>query len=146
MKKILVLTVLFLGFFSFAFAGAVTLTNFDGTGEGRINNGALRISDKAKVIKNGRGSTVVYDLGACNVLSINMYAPTSGDNIAVFDLATPNTFAYGYAAATAVPEFEIAISANTSTVQMDTKGAPFTKGIYVLATDTDVLWSVVYDY
>lgn len=141
MKRILVLTVLFLGFFSFAFASGVTLTNFDGTGEGRVETGGLlrtRSIDKSTAVSSGQASAQVYT-GACNIQAINMYAPTAGDNVAVFDSASVGACGF-------VPKFEMAISVNGTSDYIDAKGAPFTKGIYVVITDTDVLYSIVYDY
>lgn len=75
--------------------------------------------------------------GYCQVQSISMYAPTIGDAAMIYD---------GLTAADAGRKFELSISAATSNAHWNAKGAAFRNGLYIQATDTDVMVAVVFDY
>ena len=75
--------------------------------------------------------------GYCQVQSVSMYAPTAGDAAMIYD---------GLTAADSGRKFELIISANNSNAHWDAKGAAFQKGLYIKATDSDVMISVIFDY
>ena len=140
MKRILALAVLFLFILQgFVLAAPVTIIDPAGQSQVRVKNEALASTDKARAMKTIVGSGLVY-AGACNVLSINMYSDTTGDNITVYDLIANPSNQYQL-------EFEIGIAANTSSTSIDTKGAPFVNGIYIFASDaTNAVTTIIFDY
>jgi uncharacterized iron-regulated membrane protein len=74
--------------------------------------------------------------GASRLQSITVTSQTAGDWAAIYDAAS----------ATGTPVFDVAISANTSTMTVDCKGASLSTGIYINTYDGDVFTTVVYDY
>jgi len=140
MRKILFLMVMFLFVLqNLALAAPVTIIAPDGQSEVRVKNEALASTDKARAMKTIVGSGLVY-AGACNVLSINLFSDTAGDNITVYDLIANPSNQYQL-------EFEIGISANNSSQPVDAKGAPFSNGIYIFASDaTNAVTTIIFDY
>ncbi len=143
MKRILGVMVLLLGITNMAYAAAspVTIESSDGQSIAKVSNDSLKISNRSRAISNSAGTKLMYN-EAVNIQSISIYAPTAGDNVAVFDSNVTTSAQLGGA----VPEFEISIAANTSSATVYCGGAPFKNGIFVLATDSDVIITVVYDY
>jgi len=77
--------------------------------------------------------------GPVRILSVSMFAPASGDAVMIYNGINGNSTGI---------EFELSISANTMTdsIHFGDEGAFFKKGIYIHATDSDVLTNVVFDY
>ena len=109
-------------------AQPVTLYGKVGNGIGKISAGGTTVA------KYGTG---LIRTGACWVKSVSMYAPSIGDAVMIYN---------GLDAATTGIEFELSISAATSNPPAWNAGAYFDQGIYIHATDTDVLTNIVFDY
>ena len=140
MRKIgiLVASLLFVGT---AYAAPTVIIDQDGQSMARVKNGKLAVN-RCKEVETRysiSGSGYLYE-GECFVQSVSMYAPTAGDFSTIYndDQSNPQT--------NEDLEFELAIGTNTSIASIDAGGAYFNEGIYVHATDTDVLTTVVYDY
>ena len=84
------------------------------------------------------GSGQLYT-GPCRILSINYFSTTSGDLVAIYDTIDP-------ALPIATLEFEMGISANNSSAQLNCLQAPFEHGIRVQSTNAASVTTVVFDY
>jgi hypothetical protein len=84
------------------------------------------------------GSGQIYT-GPCRIISVNFYSLTAGDKIGVYD-----TVNAGYPITDL--EFEMGISANTSSAPPYYPQAPFVNGIRVLSTNANSVTTVVFDY
>jgi hypothetical protein len=99
------------------------------------SSGALNTADRAQAVSAGYGDRLVYT-GACRLISVTVYGQLAGDYAVIYDGTTT--------AGTWV--FDPSLTANTSSLTIDCKGAPMTTGIYVDAKYPNVSTSVVYDY
>ena len=109
-------------------AQPVTLYGKVGDGIGKISAGGTTVATYG---------TGLIHTGACWVKSVSMYAPSIGDAVMIYN---------GLNGATTGIEFELSISAATSNPPTWNAGAYFDSGIYIHATDTDVLTNIVFDY
>ena len=115
---------------------AVAIGDLSSGDTAEVNSvGGIATTRKAVAVTSQDGAALVYT-GACYVQGIVITAPTAGDSMAVYDAIT----------ATGEPKFEAKVADNTSTTFVDCFGAPFTTGIYVDVTDSDVQTTVIYDY
>ena len=101
----------------------------------RVNSSLAYVKGNVKALY---GSGLVAG-GPVRILSVSMFAPTTGDAVMIYN---------GINGSSEGIEFELAISVNirTASIYFGDEGAFFEKGIYIHATDSDVLTNVVYDY
>jgi len=105
--------------------------------------GAMLTSHATRTIKSQTGSGQVYT-GTCRVFTVNMYSDGTGDMIHVFNSILQHPVVNN---SLLLLEFEIGIAANTCSNSYDAKGATFSNGIFVTASDnTNTRVTVVYDY
>ena len=145
MKRILLLALVFVFCFSvIGFAAPVTIMDPSGQDQAIVEKGAFRGSI-AKGIKSRTGGGLLYT-GACRIQRISMYSDTAGDMIAIYDnVNSDNDSGPNYFLGSV--EFELGISANTSSAFIDAGGATFSRGIFACASDdTNTQITVVYDY
>jgi hypothetical protein len=103
----------------------------------RTDSTVLGISKMSAEPTKDRGTGQIYS-GECRLYTVTLYSDTAADMIGIYDMATGTKDFL---------EFELAISANTSSVSANFFGAKFEKGIYIKATDgTNSVVGVVYDY
>jgi len=105
------------------------------TAEVSSTSGALNVAGRAQAVTSQFGDGHMYT-GAARIQTICVEGPTAGDYAEIYDAIT----------ATGTAKFDPRIAANTSSQCYDVGGAPFATGIYINATDGDVLTTVVYDY
>jgi len=108
---------------------------------GKSGNGIEKMLASPRTAYVKAGSGVVYT-GSCRVIKVSMYAPTAGDAVSIYNSGVENIYQGGINTF----EFELSISANTSNAYWDAGGITFTNGIYLHATDSDVITNVIFDY
>ncbi len=99
------------------------------------SSGALNMAGRAQAITRSSGDGLIYT-GACRVQSFVITGVTAGDVALIYDAVT----------ATGTPIFDIKVGTAVDTKVISCYGAPFATGIYVDATDTDVITTAIYDY
>lgn len=110
-------------------------------GYGKAGDGIQKMLASPRTAYVKAGSGVVYT-GSCRVIRVSMYAPTAGDAVSVYNSGVEDIYQGGINTF----EFELSISANTSNAHWDAGGITFTNGVYLHATDTDVITNVIFDY
>lgn len=80
--------------------------------------------------------------GACNLKTINLFGPTAGNYISVYDATGLSGTTQGEL------KFEVGISANNSSQSFTfgTDGVDFSTGIYVVGSVATILTTAVFDY
>lgn len=143
MRKLFIVSIVLLSFMGIALAAPVTIIDPNGQDSVKVSGESLKSSNRARKIFNGRETVLIYnDTAGCNIQAITAYLPVANETIAFFDLANANTGSD----ALAIPEFEVTSSINNETVTIPCYGAPFENGIYVLNSNANSTWSIVYDY
>ncbi len=129
-----------------AWAAPVTITGPDGQDQAIVEKGALR-GPISKAIKSQTGTGSFY-IGPCRVQRVSIYGVTAADIIGLYDYgdATHRSGSDVGVGDIRDIEFELSISANTSTAFADLGGAPFVNGIYIHTKVATTVVSVVFDY
>jgi len=147
MKKLFIITaIVFLLCVSLIYAvPPVMITNSDGSKI--LSNNAVATIANATGMKQQTGNGSIY-IGECRLISVVMYSATAADAIGVYDYgnATHRSGSNIGAADIKDLEFELAISANTTSNHYYVGGAPFKFGIYIVAKNSATITGVVFDY
>ncbi len=98
-------------------------------------SGALNTAGRAQAVTRSSSDGLIYT-GACRVQSFVITGVSAGDVALIYDAAT----------ATGTPIFDIKVGTAVDTKVIPCYGAPFSTGIYVDATDADVITTAIYDY
>lgn len=98
-------------------------------------SGALNVAGRAQAVSTKGGDGLLYT-GACRVQTITVSGVSGGDYVFVYDAVT----------ATGTPKFDIYVGTAADTKNIVVGGAPFATGIYLDATDDQVVTTAVYDY
>lgn len=99
------------------------------------DSGSVNTVARSKAITNQNGDGLAYT-GACRIQTILVSGVSAGDSVVIYDALT----------ATGNPKFDIFVGTAADTKVVVLGGAPFATGIYVDATDGDVITATVLDY
>lgn len=145
MKKILVFLGLVLLIASIGYCAPVTIIDPAGQSSAEVADGGLR-GPHSKAMARQTGSGQFYS-GSCRIQSVTIYSATAGDMVGIYDYSDANKSGTDVTVYDIRDmEFELAISANTSSFYADLKGAKFSYGVLLLATNANSVISVVFDY
>jgi len=143
MKRFILVGLILLLGVSIAYAvPPVMITNANGSNEVKVSaDGKLITTQWSRKTLSIVGSGQIYT-GSCFIQSINYYGAATGDIAGIYDLAKIATGAV----TAAELEFEIGVSASTSSVSIPASGSPIVNGIYVGAKTATAITTVVIDY
>ena len=143
MRKYFVLTVLLVfGIMSLAIAAPVSIMGPDGQSRATVRNGILFAGGAPNGTTSIWGSGLIHS-GSLRLLSLSFFSSTTADIVGVY-----NTIG-NYDITDLEFEFDIGISANTSiktNETIDCKGAKFERGLGILAGNSGIQTTAIFDY